>query len=93
MAFTPLKLLVVYDNARRFCGRVVPGMIKALEDRAFEVDSFSLDEISGALEIEDYDGLVLGIPVFGSGRDGGPSEAMVSFVKGLGDLASKDLQA
>ena len=86
MAFTPLKLLVAYDNARRFCGRVVPGMVNALEDRAFEVDALSLDQISGELDIEAYDGLVLGIPIFGSGRDGGPSEDMISFVKGLGDL-------
>jgi flavodoxin len=86
MAFTPLKLLLVYDNARRFCGRVAPDLKKALEDRAFEVESFPLDSIPQDLEVEAYDGLVLGIPIFGSGRDGGPSEAMTSFAKGLGDL-------
>jgi len=61
-------------------------MVQALEDRAFEVEALSIDQVADPVEIENYDGLVLGIPVFGSGRDGGPSDAMIRFVKELGDL-------
>ena len=86
MPFTPLKLLVVYDNARGLCGRVAPGLEKALSDRAFEVSSFSLDKVPNGFDIEEYDGLVFGFPVFGSGRDGGPTDALLRFVKQLGDL-------
>ena len=86
MPFTPLKLLVVYDDTRKYCRKVAPGLVKALEDRAFLVDCYSTDGLPEDLEPEDYDGLVVGFPVFGTGRDGGPSEAIQAFTKSLGDL-------
>ena len=86
MPFTPLKLLVVYDDTRRYCRKVAPFLTKALEDRAFLVDCHSVDSIPSDLDVEDYDGLVLGFPVFGTGRDGGPSEGIQAFADSLGDL-------
>ena len=86
MPFTPKKLLVVYDDTRKYCRKVAPNLVKALEDRAFLVDCHSVESLPDGLDPEDYDGLVLGFPVFGSGRDGGPSEAIQAFAKSLGDL-------
>jgi hypothetical protein len=86
MGFSPLKLLLVTDNARRFCGRVAPDLQVDLEHRAFEVDAYTVDAVPADLQIGAYDGLVLGFPVFGSGRDGAPSDAILEFVKTLGDL-------
>lgn len=86
MSFSPLKLLMVTDNARHFCGRVVPALKENLENRAFDVDSFELGALPDGLDIESYDGLILGFPVFGSGRDGAPSQAILDFANSLGDL-------
>ena len=86
MPFTPRKLLIIYDDTRKYCRRVAPGLTQALIDRAFLVDCHSLDSLPSDCSFEDYDGLVLGFPVFGSGRDGGPSQAIQDFVETLGDL-------
>ncbi len=86
MAFSPLKLLMVTDNTRRFCGRVTPALQADLVHRAFEVDAYTLDALPADFNVESYDGLVMGFPVFGSGRDGAPSKAILDFVETLGDL-------
>jgi hypothetical protein len=86
MAFSPLKLLMVTDNTRRFCGRVSPALQADLVHRAFEVEAYTLGDLPADLNVESYDGLVLGFPVFGSGRDGAPSQAILDFVNSLGDL-------
>jgi len=86
MPFSPLKLLVVYDNARGYCARIAPELVSGLVDRAFLVDAFSLEDVPQSVNPEEYDGLIFGFPIFGSGRDGSPTDAIVEFAKSLGDL-------
>ena len=87
VSFIPLRLLLVADPAFGYCGRVLPRMKQLLEDRAFQVDEVLLDPPPRDLEIEPYDGLILGIPVPGLGlRGGGVSPRMAHFVDSLGDL-------
>ena len=61
-------------------------MDKMLEDRAFTVDSLPLTSGEETADLDDYDGLILGIPVLGLGRQAGVTDVMRSFVVGLDDL-------
>ena len=74
--FTPKKLLVTYDPAGGLCARVVPEMVKMLEDRAFVVEVQPI--AAGELSVEDYHGVVLGTPV--GLRGGGASEPALGWV-------------
>ncbi|MDP6933102.1 MAG: hypothetical protein QGG40_09305 [Myxococcota bacterium] len=85
MPFVPLRLLVLYDDARGYCGRVVPRMVQQLQQRAFEVDTHEIGQ--GAIDIGSYQGLILGSPVYGFGLKGvGPTPELISMVEGLEDL-------
>lgn len=87
MPFSPLRILVVYDNARGHCGRVVPDMVERLEARAFQVDAYALDALPAELDPFDYAGLVLGTPTFGIGWKGvGPTQALSAWIKAQGGL-------
>ena len=86
MPFTAKRLLVAFDNTRGHCGRVAERMVKMLEDRAFIVDSLPLTDGSESVELDGYDGIVLGIPVMGLGREAGVTDIMKRFVEGLDDL-------
>jgi hypothetical protein len=85
MPFVPLRLCIVYDNARGHCGRVVPRMKTMLENRAFLVDTHEIGQ--GLLEVGRYRGLIFGTPVTGLGiRGEGPSRALRAFIEGLPSL-------
>ncbi len=85
MPFTPLKLLIAYDDHRGYCGKVVPRMREMLEHRAFHVDTLVIDGSSTFVDLEDYDGLVIGTPASGLSPTG-PSQAVVDFIGALEDL-------
>lgn len=88
MPFTPLRLLILIDDARGYCGRVVPRMKELLEHRAFQVDVHRIQD--GPVDIAPYRGLVIGTPVFGLGIKGvGPTPELTSFIQGLSDLDEK----
>ncbi len=85
MPFEPLRICIVYDNARGHCGRVVTRMKEMLEHRAFLVDTHEVGD--GPLDIGPYQGLVFGTPVTGLGvRGQGPSRRLRSFIEQLPDL-------
>jgi len=78
--FTPLHLLVLYDDQRGHCGRVIPRMKEMLEHRAFIVDTHRIQD--GAIDIEKYRGLIIGSPCFGlSIRGVGPTEELTRYVQ------------
>ena len=84
MPFVPLRLLLLADPSFGYCARVMPRMKRLLGDRGFKVDDVMLDPPPADLDVEDYDGLVLGVPVPGLGlRGGGLSPRMVRFVESL----------
>jgi flavodoxin len=85
MSFTPLKLLIAYDNDRGYCGRVVPRMREMLEHRAFQVESMVIDGSNPDLDLEEFDGLVLGTPASGVSPDG-PSQKVQDFIAAIDDL-------
>ncbi len=79
MPFQPIKLLVLYDDRKGYCGRVVPRMVEMLRHRAFLVDTHRIED--GPVDIEPYKGLVLGSPVFGLGLRGvGPTPELTRYV-------------
>lgn len=88
MPFQPIRLLILYDDDRGYCGKVIPTMKRLLEDRAFVVDTHRVAD--GPVDVGPYRGLVLGSPVFGAGLRGvGPTDALVAFVEALPDLDGK----
>jgi len=81
---------VVYDNARRFCGRSVRELVKLLERRAFIVDTHDIAD--GPVALEDYAGLVVGSPVFGLGFRGvGPTHALTRYISDLPSLEGRSV--
>jgi len=85
MPFAPLRLCIVYDNARGHCGRVVPRMKQMLEHRAFVVDTHEVGQ--GPLELAPYRGLIIGTPVTGLGiRGEGPTRKLRAFLEQVPDL-------
>lgn len=87
MAFVPLRLLVAYDPERGLCPRVVPRMVELLRHRAFEVDTLEIPSAPQAVDLADYQGLVLGTPALGLGLRGvGPSPRVSAFVAAQGGL-------
>lgn len=76
MPFVAKKLLLTYDPALGFCARVLPRMVKMLEDRAFIVESRPIE--AGEVSVEDYDGVVIGTPV--GLRGGGASQKTLDWV-------------
>ncbi len=90
MPFVPKKLLLAYDDALGLCGLVVPRMKEMLEHRAFVVDVQALGDTPPDIDLDDYDGLVLGYAVPGLGvRNPGPPPRMQRFLDHLEDLDDK----
>lgn len=88
MPFTPIRLLILIDDARGYCGKVVPRMKELLEHRAFQVDVHRIQD--GPVDIAPYRGLVIGTPVFGMGVQGvGPTPELTRFIQDLADLDEK----
>ncbi len=85
MSFTPLKLLIAYDDDRGYCGRVVPRMREMLEHRAFQVETLVIDGSDPEVDLEEFDGLVLGGPVSGLNPQG-PSRKIQEFIAAVDDL-------
>lgn len=85
MPFKPLRLLILIDDSRGWCGRLAPRMTELLEHRAFVVDVHRIAD--GPVDIGAYRGLIIGSPVTGLGiRGAGPTEALSDYVDGLPDL-------
>ena len=61
-------------------------MVRMLEDRAFGVECLPISTGDEQVDLDDFDGLVLGIPVLGLGRQAGVTAPMRKFVDGLDDL-------
>lgn len=88
MPFRPLRLLILIDDERGRCSRVVPRMKELLEHRAFVVDHHRIQD--GPIDISPYKGLILGSPCYGFGIKGvGPTDALVSYVQATPDWTGK----
>jgi menaquinone-dependent protoporphyrinogen IX oxidase len=86
--FKPLRLLIAYDSAGKRCGMVVPRMKQLLEERAFEVDVWEIDDQSP--DLDDYQGVVIGTPVRGLAlRDSGPTAKVAAFIQNTEALEEK----
>ena len=52
MPFTPIRLLLLFDNQRGYCEKVIPRMREMLERRAFSVDVHAIQD--GEIDIEEF---------------------------------------
>ena len=87
MPFTPLRLLLVHDSMKGLTPKVVPEMVRRLEQRAFLVDVYDLEDVPSEVDPFDYAGVILGTPTFGLGWKGvGPTQALTDWVKAQGGL-------
>lgn len=88
MPFTPARLLILIDDDRGWCSRVVRVMREMLEHRAFQVDTHRIQD--GPVDVAPYCGIVVGSPVYGIGLRGvGPTPALTAFIQALPDLEGK----
>ncbi len=80
MPFTPIQLLILFDDQRGYCKKVIPRMTEMLEQRAFEVTTHAIQD--GPVDIEPYRGLIIGSPAFGVGIKGvAPTAALEAYVR------------
>ena len=80
MPFEPIRILILIDDSRGYCSRVVPRMVGLLEKRAFVADLHRIED--GEVDLSCYKGVILGSPCFGLGLKGvGPTEDLVQFVQ------------
>jgi flavorubredoxin len=90
MPFTPLPLLVLYDDTRGRCGPIIPRLVEMLEQRGFEVDTHRIED--GPVDIDRYRGVVLGAPTFGLGvRDLPPTDALTEYLESLDGIEEKQI--
>ena len=62
MPFEPIRILILIDDTRGYCSRVVPRMKDLLRKRAFQVDVHRKD---GPVDIDAYKGIILVSPCLG----------------------------
>ena len=80
MPFEPIRILILIDDTRGYCSRVVPRMKDLLRKRAFQVDVHRIQD--GPVDIDAYKGIILGSPCFGLAIKGvGPTEELVTYVQ------------
>jgi hypothetical protein len=83
--FTPIRLLILIDDQKGYCGRLVPRMTEMLEDRAFQVDVHRIQD--GPVDITPYRGMIIGSPASGiSIKGGAPTPALEAYVREMPDL-------
>ena len=80
MPFEPIRVLILIDDTRGYCAKLIPRMKLLLEQRAFVVDTHRIQD--GEIDITPYKGLILGSPCFGLAIKGvGPTEELVQYVQ------------
>ena len=85
VVFEPLRLLILIDDSRGWCARVVPSMKEMLEQRGFDVDVHRVGD--GPVSVDGYRGMLLGAPTFGLGIGNvAPSETFVRYVEAIEGL-------
>jgi len=83
--FSPIPLLILIDDQRGYCGRVVPRLQELLEQRGFAVDTHRITD--GPVDVEQYRGIVIGSPAIGLSVKGtAPTPALDEYVRALPDL-------
>jgi len=88
--FTPLDLLILFDDTRGWCGRVVPRMKDLLEERGFKVATHRIQD--GPVDVSSYQGIILGAPTFGLGLKGlPPDDALVDFIDAVDDIEEQQI--
>ena len=79
------RICIVYDGTKGYCQRFVRELAPLLEQRAFLVDTHSIEQ--GPLHTADYVGLIVGCPVLGLGmRHQAPGPKMTRYLSELSNL-------
>ena len=85
MPFTPIPMLILYDDAGGHCLKVITGLVPLLAARGFSVETHRIQD--GPIDISPFKGLILGSPVSGLGFKGAaPSDALFEYVQDLDDF-------
>ncbi|MEC8277311.1 MAG: hypothetical protein VX026_06330 [Myxococcota bacterium] len=85
MPFSPIPMLILYDDTNGFCRRVLPGLEPLLAARGFSVQSHRIQD--GPIDTAPYKGLIIGSPVSGLGLKGAaPTDALFDYVQHLDDF-------
>ena len=85
MPFEPIPILILIDDARGWCAKVVPGLTEMLANRGFHAKVHRMQD--GPVEVAGYRAILLGAPTFGFGiRSRAPSEDFAAYVEALEGL-------
>ena len=85
MAFEAIPLLVVVDDAKGWCSRVVPDLKTMLENRGFEVDVHRMQD--GPVALDGHKAVLIGAPTFGAAlRTRPPTDVFAAYVESIEGL-------
>ena len=85
MPFQPIPILILIDDTRGWCAKVVPDLQELLANRGFIPTVHRMQE--GPVDLGDHRAVLLGAPTFGLGiRDRAPTEEFAAYVEKISGL-------
>ena len=82
LSFSPIPLLIVVDDTRGWCMRVVPKMKSMLEQRGFLVTVHRMQD--GPVALDGHRAVIIGAPTLGAAiRDRPPTDAFADYVESI----------
>jgi hypothetical protein len=83
--FEPIPLLILIDDTRGWCSKVVPGLKEMLNNRGFETTVHCMAD--GPIQLDGHRAVLLGAPTFGLGiRERAPTEEFAAYVESIEGL-------
>ncbi len=83
--FEPIPLLILIDDTRGWCSKVVPRLVEMLGHRGFEVTVHDIAD--GPVQLNGCRAVLLGAPTFGFGvRERAPTDQFAAYVEAIDGL-------
>jgi len=83
--FQPIPLLILIDDTRGWCSKVVPRLVEMLANRGFQATVHRMSD--GPVELGVHRAVLLGAPTFGLGiRERAPTEQFAAYVESIDGL-------
>ena len=82
MPFQPIPILILIDDARGWCAKVIPELKTLLENRGFIPEVHRMQD--GPVNIGPHRAVLLGAPTFGLGiRERAPTDEFANYVEAI----------
>lgn len=83
--FEPIPILILIDDTRGWCSKVVPRLVEMLSNRGFVVTVHEMSD--GPVKLNGARAVLLGAPTFGLGiRERAPNDQFAAYVEAIDGL-------